>query len=444
MVSGTADGKSLKQTRSVFLILLATQAVSMVGSRMTAFAIGIWVFTQTHTATPLLLTSFFAELPGMVGGGLAGVLVDRWNRRVVMILADAGQAVGSLFLLWSFFTGSFQIWHLYLVSLVQGVFAALQGPAQSAVVTVLVPEAQRERANGVREMLFPMAGVVAPVLAGLLYAWSGVSGVLLVDLSTFLLAVLVVAVVHIPQPPPSQEGQVGKGSLFGEMLGAWRFLLNRRALLYLIFYMTVINFLLNGPLELTIPYLLLRSGDERLLGAVLGIMSLGAVAGALLVSLAGRLRPRLYFIFIGMAFSGLVFLLYGITKNTWVLAASLFLIVMPLPAGGALYVSLLQVKVPPDMQGRLFAVDSQFALLGSTTSFLLTGYLVDHVLEPAVGQPAWQAVAWLVGREAGSGMALVQVVTGLLMLAATAVVCVWPAVRELESRLPDYNPDQNA
>jgi MFS family permease len=139
-----ASATDKAQTRSVFFILLATQAVSLVGSRMTAFALGIWVFTQTNTATPLLLTSFFAELPGMVGGGLAGVLVDRWNRRLVMILADAGQALGSLFLLWSFFTGSFQIWHLYLVSLVQGVFATLQAPAQNAVVTVLVPEAQRE------------------------------------------------------------------------------------------------------------------------------------------------------------------------------------------------------------------------------------------------------------------------------------------------------------
>jgi hypothetical protein len=137
--------------------------------------------------------------------------------------------------------------------------------------------------------------------------------VLVVDLATFVLAVIVVAGVHIPQPLPSEEGQVGKGSLLGEMVGAWRFLLRRRNLLNLILYFAVINFLLNGPLELTIPYLLLRSGDERLLGAVLGIMSLGAVAGALLVSVAGRLRPRLYFIFISFAFSGLMFILYGIT-----------------------------------------------------------------------------------------------------------------------------------
>jgi hypothetical protein len=139
-----------------------------------------------------------------------------------------------------------------------------------------------------------------------------------------------------------------------------------------------------------------------------------------------------------MALSGLMYLVYGATQQPWMLAASLFLIVMPLPAGGALYVSFLQAKIPADLQGRVFAVDSQFALLGSTTSFLLTGYLVDHVLEPAVAQPGWEVVAWLVGQEAGSGIALLQIVTGVLMLASTALVWAWPSVRELEARLPDY------
>jgi MFS family permease len=99
-----------------FYTLLVTQSLSLIGSRMTAVAIGIWIFNETGQTAPLLLTSFFTELPGMLGGSLAGVLVDRWNRKLVLILADAGQGIGSLLLLVSFQSGAFQLWHLYAVA----------------------------------------------------------------------------------------------------------------------------------------------------------------------------------------------------------------------------------------------------------------------------------------------------------------------------------------
>ena len=428
----------MKKIRPVFYILLGTQAVSLVGSRMTAVALGIWVFTETKSATPLLLASFFAELPGMLGGGLAGVLVDRWNRRWVMVLADAGQAVGTIFLLWSFSSGGFQLWHLYLVSFVQGIFATLQGPAQSAVVTLLVPEANRGRVNGIQEMVFPFASILAPVLSGLLYVWSGVSGVILVDLATFGIAVVVVSWIRIPKPRQTEAGMIGQGSLLGELRAALHFLRGRPALLYYLLYAGFINFMLNGPLELTIPYLLLVSGDERLLGAVLGIMALGAFTGGLLISLFGNVRPRIPFIFAGLMLCGVMFLFYGTMRNAWILGSVLFILLLPLPIWGALEKSLLQVKVPADLQGRVFALVGQLALLGSTASFLLTGILVDRILEPAVGLPGWKVFRGLVGSSPGSGIGLLEVITGLLILAATAGMWSWPKVRRLEADLPDY------
>ena len=128
-----------------FYALLLTQTFSLIGSRMTAVAIGIWVFRETGQTAPLLLIAFFTELPGMIGGSLAGVLVDRWDRKRVLILADLGQAAGSLLLILSFTSGAFQLWHLYAVALLQGIFATFQGPAESATVTLLIPEGHRPR-----------------------------------------------------------------------------------------------------------------------------------------------------------------------------------------------------------------------------------------------------------------------------------------------------------
>ena len=154
---------------NTFYLLVITQTLSLIGSRMTSIAIGIRVTLETGQAAPLLLVAFFNELPPMLLGSAAGVLVDRWPRQWVMVIADAGQAVGSLLLLASFMSGSFQLWHLYAVALMQGMFAMFQSPAQDAVTTVLVADAQRDRANALKQMSFPLAGVIAPAVTGLLY-----------------------------------------------------------------------------------------------------------------------------------------------------------------------------------------------------------------------------------------------------------------------------------
>ncbi|HEX2906188.1 MAG TPA: MFS transporter, partial [Phototrophicaceae bacterium] len=176
-----------------FYILVVTQGLSLIGSRMSSIAIGIRVFAETGDAAPLLLTAFFNELPAMLFNSAAGVLVDRWDRRRVLILADAGQAVGSLLLVLSFLSGAFQVWHLYAVALLSGTFAMFQEPAKSATMTLLIPDTGRDRANAIQSMLFPLAGVVAPALTGLLYGLVGIAGIMLIDMVTFAAAVGVVS-----------------------------------------------------------------------------------------------------------------------------------------------------------------------------------------------------------------------------------------------------------
>jgi DHA3 family macrolide efflux protein-like MFS transporter len=407
-----------------FYILVITQTLSMIGSRMTGIAIGIWVFNHTGSTSPLLLTAFFNEVPGMLGSSLAGVLVDRWDRRRVLMLADAGQAVGSLLLLVSFLSGNFQLWHLYAVVLLQGVFAIFQGPAKDASTTMLVPEAQRERANAIQQMAFPLAGVIAPALTGVLYAVADIPGIILIDLTTFVVAVGAVYLARIPQPPMSAEGRAMQGNVWREMAGGFRFLRARPALLLLVGYFTAMNFLLNGPLELAIPYLITVTGSEAQTGILMGVMSLGAFVGAGIIAVWSGTRPRVHTYMPAFVLTGVMFVVYGTTRATLILGLSSFLLMIPLPLGWALFLSIVQAKTPPDIQGRVFATISQLGLLASTTSFLLTGPLIDQVLEPR-GQP-------------GAGMASILVVTGVIIIMMTLAVYAIPSIRQLESRLPNY------
>lgn len=423
---------------TTFYALVVSQTLSLLGSRMTSLAIGIWVFATTGRASPLLLTSFFTELPGMLFGSLAGVVVDRWDRRLVMILADAGQAIGSLLLMLSFLSGRFELWHLYTLAFLQGTFSTFQGPAEDAATTMLVDESHRERANAIKETSFPLAGVIAPVLSGTLYGLVGIAGIIGIDLVTFIVAVVVALFVRIPHPKQSEEGQASRGKFWVEARGAFRYLLGRRGLLVFVVYMAFINFMLNGPLDLTLPYLISITGSEGQAGSIMSVMSLGAFAGAALIAVWGGTRPRMHTLLPALLVSGLMFLFFGIFRSPLLLGASLFLLLMPLPVMQALYMSIMQVKTPPDLQGRVFALVAQLGFLGSTASFALTGFLVDDVINPAIGSPAWVIVEPIVGNGPGAGMGLVQVVTGCIILLVTLGVYGSVAVRKLEGRLPDY------
>ena len=170
----------------------------------------------------------------------------------------------------------------------------------------------------------------------------------------------------------------------------------------------------------------------------MGVMSLGALAGALLMTVWGGTRPRIHTMMVGLLITGAMFIVYGTTRQPLILGIALFLLMAPLTIWGAVYVSIAQVKTPPDLQGRLFALVSQLGFVGSTASFLLTGPLVDKVLEPAARRPGWQIVAPLVGQGAGAGIGLLEVVTGILILVVTAAMYAWPLIRKMESTLPDY------
>lgn len=412
--------------RSSFYALVITQTLSLIGSRMTSVAIGFRISIDTGQAAPLLLVAFFNELPPMLFGSAAGVLVDRWNRKRVMMLADSGQAIGSLLLMLSFVSGQFQLWHLYVITFTQGIFAMFQSPAQDAAITTLVPESQRDRANALRQLAFPLAGVIAPALTGLLYPLVRIQGIVLIDMATFLIAVLAVYRIRLPQPEASAEGQAASGGFWRELRGGLAYLVQRRALLWLILYFTVMNFLLNGPLALDIPYLVKLGSSERLIGLILSVMSLGTVVGAAAIALRRPHWPRVQVFMPAFLLTGAMFLIFGTTRQPLILAGSLFLLMIPLPLGWGLFTSLLQAKTPPDMQGRVFAFMCQLGFLASTSSFLLTGYLVDNVLEPAAHTP-------------GDGISLVLVVTGVLILLSTLATYLARSVRHVETELPDYS-----
>lgn len=427
-----------KNTLRTFYIIIITQTFSLIGSQMTSLAVGIKVFNDTNQVTPLALVGFFYAIPPLLASSFAGVFADRWDRRLMMIIGDIGQAVSTLILIISFASDAFQLWHLYVATIIQSVFAVLQRPAFSAAVTMLVPDDHRDRANAIRQLTEPASGIIAPILTGALFVLLDVEGIMAFDLFTFAVAMGAMALLHIPRPKETAEGQANKGSIWKEAKVGFSFLAARRPLLVMVAYVSLLNFLLSGAMILNTPYVLTITGSEAMLGTLLSVMSVGAILGGVVMGIWGGTRPRIHTIMPGIIVVGFAMGFYGVGRSSFALGAALFIMMVPLPMINASFSSIMQVKIPPDIQGRVFAVLGQISMMLAPLALVIAGPLADKVFEPAVGRDGWEIFAPLVGSEAGAGMGLIMLICGVITVLVSIVAYGSPMVRHMEAALPDY------
>jgi DHA3 family macrolide efflux protein-like MFS transporter len=426
----------------VYYTLLVTQTVSLIGSQISEYAVSISVFRTTGHATPLALVAFFSTVPAILIGGFGGALADRFDRRGLMLIANIGFALVSGLLLLSFASGAFRLWHLYALTFASSLFAALDRPAFQASVAMLVPDGQRDRANAIGQMSGSAAGIVAPALAGMLYALVGVTGAIGIDIATFVAAIGVLAIVSIPRPAETTEGLAMRTAIWRQVFDGFRYLAARPVLLGFCGYISIVNFLANTVVVLLTPYVLARTGSAQLFGVVLAVMNVGGIAGALVISARGRIGSRMHMVMLGIVGAAFFLGLAGAARTVPTIAASLFLTLFALVFTNAPFWSILQAKIAPDLQGRVFAAYNQVSMLTTPLAALIAGPLADRVFEPARRQPAWQSISWLVGAGAGAGMGLMFVVSGASILALTLAVYAVPSVRRLEADLPDHAPTQ--
>ncbi len=425
-----------------FLIIWVGQFASRIGTAMTRFALLIWAYQQTGAATTVALLGFFGFLPYILLSPIAGVWVDRLDRRKVMLLADFGAAITTGLLLWLYFSGSLAIWHLYAAEILTAVFDAFQGPAYSAATTTLLPKEYYSRASGLRSMADDGARILAPFLAGLLIGFIGVEGVMVVDVATFLIAIGTLAIVRVPAIQSLQEGE-GRHFL-AEMRVGFDYILQRRGLLGLTLHFTVVNFFAALTYFGVMPAMILArtGGSEIALGFVQGALGAAGLAGGLLMATWGGPRRKIHGVLLGTAMSfflGDFLFAVGRGVAVWVVAAVAASVFIPILLGSRQ--AIWQAKVAPEVQGRVFSVDSMMRLALNPLGYLLAGYLADHLLEPAMmpGGSLAPVFGPLVGTGPGAGMAVMFLGTATLGGLMSLAAYLFPGVRNIETELPDHD-----
>ena len=297
---------------------------------------------------------------------VAGALVDRWNRKLVMMLSDLAAGIGTIAILLLYSSDMLQIWHLYIIFTFMGLFQSFQFPAYSAAVSTMMDKEQYGRASGMLSLAQSASGIFAPVAAGVLIGVVGTSGILLFDIASFIIAIGSLLPVHIPQPVVSAEKQE-KSSLLQDSLFGFKYILARKGLLGLQLAFFLINFTGSLIFPLLAPMILSQTNNNTVtLGTVNSAFGVGGVVGGLLLSAWGGPKKKVHGVLLGMTLSSLLgYTVMGLAGSPlfWALGAFIMMSFNPIINGSNQ--AIWQSKVPPEMQGRVFSARAFIALISS-------------------------------------------------------------------------------
>jgi len=422
----------------VFNTIWAGQLISTLGSGLTGFSLGVWLYEETGSATLFAINMVIWVLPNIALSPVAGVLTDRWDRRLVMLLSDTGAGLSSSFVAMMLLTGELGVWHVYVATFFNSAFSAFQWPAYSAATSLLVPKEHLGRAGGMTQIGEAISRLASPAIAGALFVSVGMKTILLIDVATYFVALATLIAVRFPQPEATREGQAGKGSFWKEATYGWTYIRRRPGLFGLLSVFASLNFLLSVIYPLVTP-MLLDMASPDVVGYVDSIGGLGMLGGTLVMSAWGGPKRRIYGIFAAETLAGLSALLLGLRPSIPLIAAGGFGIMLGMPISNGCSQAIWQTKVAPDVQGRVFSIRSMIAFSIQPIAYGVAGPLAEQVFEPLMAEGGGLAPIFgpAIGVGPGRGIGLMFAVAGALYVLSVSAVLIHPRIRRVELELPD-------
>jgi MFS family permease len=414
------------------------QVLSLVGSRTTSFALSIWIYQHTNSTIQFTLLILSTTLPTILISPIAGVIVDRFSRRWIMIISDFCAGLCTLLIAWLFISNHLEVWSLCVVSAISASFNAFQGLAYSSATTLLVPKAQLGRASSMTQIRLAIAEILSPVLAAALLVTVQLSGIVIIDLSTLVLALICLLVVKFPEISSTENPDAETDSFWQQITFGWKYLVVRPGLLGLVMFIAIINFLVGSAEALTTP-LVLSFASAQSLGTIYSIASSGLLVGSVVMTIWGGLERQINTIFVSMTFLGISYVLAGLTASTVIFTIANFLIFLMFPIINGSIQVIYQKKVSPEVQGRVFAFRSAAVQGFLPLSYLTCGALADQFFEPIMAKDGALAnsIGQIIGVGHGRGMGLMFIILGLFSLVATLIAYLYPRLRCVEHELPD-------
>lgn len=423
-----------------FFIIWIGQLASLVGSQLTAFALGVWVYDETRSVLLLALTQIAFSAPQVIFSPWAGVLADRWNRRTVMILSDVGAGLAVLAAGILYLTDQLQPWMVIPINFWMAAFIALMWPAYTASITLLVPKEQYGRANGFVQLGEALTMIAGPAIAGVLYVTIRLGNIALIDFASYLFAAtLMILFVRIPNPPRAEHENQVKKSVLQEMRFGWEYIRARKGLLALLLYFFSLNFLAGIISPLFTP-LILDNWEANVLGYLSTIMGVGMLVGTLVMSAWGGGKRKVFTLLGAGLIGSVIVALMGIRISIPLLAVCGFGFMFTIPLMNASSQAIWQAKVAPEVQGRIFALRRTIAWSSQIVAPLLAAPLADYVFKPGMAEGGALAAIFgpIFGVGENYGIGVLISVLGVAMTLLCGLSFFNRDIRNVEIDLPDH------
>jgi MFS family permease len=430
-----------------FSLILLGQAISLMGSSITGFALGIWAYQQAGSVTDFGMIALAATLPMALLSPVAGALVDQWNRKLILLGGQTAAVIMTALMAWLFWHDQLQLWHIIGLTAIGSVFNAFVMPTISATVPLMVPKQDLNRANALIALAMGLVQLGSPALAGALLLNAGLKWIFVIDLLTFIAGVSVLIFSRIPQPEAHSDDSdpMHKGQILPSLLFSLNYLRRHQGLLQLILFAAVITFNIQAIMVLILP-MLLGFTNEQTLGIVGSIAGFGTLVGSAFILGSGGPKRQMIGVLLGGVGISFGYMFGPISTNIYLVTAACFFIMCCFPVVTTCAQTLFQRKIPLTQQGRVFGLRNFIIGMMQPLAILITAPLADHVFEPAMldgGQLAG-LLGPIYGLGQGRGAAVMISCLGLMTLCWTLIAALTPTVRKLDLLLPDQVNDESS
>jgi MFS transporter, DHA3 family, macrolide efflux protein len=418
-----------------FLTIWAGQLVSQTGSAMTNFALGVWIYQRTGSVSKFALIELCGTLGFLLMSPIAGAYADRWSRRGLMIFSDAVGATRVLILLLLWSGGRLELWHICVAALVNSMAGAFGGAASAASISLIVSKENLARANALNQIVYATAQIVGPIAAGIMLVKSGLKTIMMLDFLSFMVALGAFLIVTIPNP---QQVPGKKPRLGAQILEGLKYVQERPGLLTLLLFFGGMNFLMTIVVVLLRP-MLLSFTTADVLGRVLAGSGIAMLLGNAAITIWGGPKRRMRGVIISGAISSTCVVLAGLRPSAWLVGGMAFIYLLSSPVLGNCAQAILQQKVDPRVQGRVFSLALFLTQWSVPLAQFAAGPLADKVFEPWLSVHGLLAgtVGRIIGVGPGRGMGFMFIILGGLAGLGMLLAYLYRPFRLLEDQLPD-------
>lgn len=407
-----------------FMVIWFGQFISMLGSALSAFGLGIWIFQKTGSAASFAMSAVCTVLPALLFAPFAGSIADRKKRKAIILLTDSIDAFLKILIVTLLIFNKLELWMVYPLVFISGTLGAFQNPAFGASIPMLVPSDKLTRANGLLQFSSAIQNLLAPVIAGFLYPLIELKGLFIIDFVSFFFALASIAFIKIPQPSIEKTKDSLVLAAFKDLQYAWKYLIQKEGLMQLIVFFAFLNFIANLSMILLGP-LMMSVYNSQAYGNVQAGIGLAMLLGGLCSSLIPDTKNKIKRILLILSLCSIGPIISGTTLNRIIITGGFFIFMFPVPYVNTLLMSIFQIKIERNVLGRVGALMTAILAAITPIAYLCAGPLADYVFEPLMN-------------EKGRGIGLIFIISGILLIISCLLMLSNKTVTSIEKRLPDY------